>query len=318
MRNSIVLRRAVAERRAVVVPGCHDALSARVIEEAGFEAIQVSGFGLAGSLLAKPDVGLVPLERVLDATWNIVEAVSIPVMADVDTGGGNAINARAVTERLIAMGVAGMNIEDQVFPKRCGHMAGKEVIPADEMAGKVRACAAARDRLDPDFVINARTDAYAVHGLGEAIRRCNLYLEAGADLAFIDGIRTRAEIGRAVRELEGPLSVNQMDAITGVKTELVPVPELARMGVGRVSIPVASVMVTLKALRLFFAALRAARAGNLAGKTGWAASFEEYTDFVGLGEYRKLEDEYLPPARVAAKYAGEGAPAEAGLAGSRS
>ena len=188
-------------------------------------------------------------------------------MADVDTGGGNAVNALSVTERLIAMGVAGMNIEDQVFPKRCGHMAGKEVISADEMAGKVRACAAVRDRLDPDFVINARTDAYAVHGLAEAIRRGNLYLEAGADLAFIDGINTRAEIERAVQELEGPLSVNQMDAITGVKTELIPVPELARLGVGRVSIPVASIMVTLRALRRFFEALKAAPAGNLAGQT---------------------------------------------------
>ena len=310
MRKSIVLRRAIAERRALVVPGCHDALSARVIESAGFEAIQVSGFGLAGSLLGRPDVGLLPMKDVLDATWNIVEAVSVPVMADVDTGGGNAVNALSVTERLIAMGVAGMNIEDQVFPKRCGHMAGKEVISPEEMAGKVRACAAVRDRLDPDFVINARTDAYAVHGIAEAIRRGNLYLEAGADLAFIDGIHTRAEIERAVQELEGPLSVNQMDAITGVKTELIPVPELARLGVGRVSIPVASVMVTLRALRRFFEALKAAPAGNLAGQTQWATSFAEYTDFVGLGEYRKLEDEYLPPARLAAKYAAA-APLEA-------
>ena len=303
-----------------MVPGCHDALSARVIERAGFEAIQVSGFGLAGSLLGRPDVGLVPMKDVLDATWNIVEAVSVPVMADVDTGGGNAVNAMAVTERLIAMGAAGMNIEDQVFPKRCGHMAGKEVISAEEMAGKVRACAAARDRLDPDFVINARTDAYAVHGLGEAIRRSNLYLEAGADIAFIDGIRTRDEIERAVRELGGPLSVNQMDAITGVKTELVPVPELARMGVGRVSIPVASVMVALKALRLFFEALRAATDGNLAGQTEWAASFAEYTEFMGLPEYRELENNYLPPARIAAKYAADVAMQEtaASLAASRS
>jgi methylisocitrate lyase len=318
MRKSIVLRRAIAERRALVVPGCHDALSARIIESAGFEAIQVSGFGLAGSLLGRPDVGLVQLKDVLDATWNIVEAVSIPVMADVDTGGGNAVNAIAVTERLIAMGVAGMNIEDQVIPKRCGHMAGKEVISADEMAGKVRACAAARDRLDPDFVINARTDAYAVHGLSEAIRRGNLYLEAGADLAFIDGIRTRAEIECAVRELWGPLSVNQMDAVTGVKTELVPVPELAKLGVGRVSIPVASIMVAHKALLRFFKALRAAPAGNLAGQTEWASSFAEYTDFVGLGAYRNLENEFLPPVRLAAKYA-ETEPLQvaAGAAGGR-
>jgi 2-methylisocitrate lyase-like PEP mutase family enzyme len=318
MKKSIVLRKAIAERRALVVPGCHDALSARVIEKAGFEAIQVSGFGLAGSLLGRPDVGLLPMKDVLDATWNIVEAVGIPVMADVDTGGGNAVNALAITERLIAMNVAGMNIEDQVFPKRCGHMAGKEVISAEEMAGKVRACAAVRDRLDPDFVINARTDAYSVHGLREAIRRSNLYLEAGADLAFIDGIHTRAEIERAVRELSGPLSVNQMDAITGVKTELVPVPELARMGVGRVSIPVASIMVTLQALRAFFEALKAAPAGNLAGQTEWATSFAEYTDFVGLPEYRGLENEYLPPARIAAKYTEAVVPFEAAsLAGSR-
>jgi methylisocitrate lyase len=305
MRQTTTLRRAIEERRALVVPGCHDALSARVIESCGFEAVQVSGFGLAGSLLGKPDVGLVQMKDVLDATWNIAQAVSIPVMADVDTGGGNAVNALWVTERLIAMGVAGMNIEDQVFPKRCGHMAGKEVISAEEMAGKVRACSAARDRRDPDFVINARTDVYAVSGLAEAIRRCNLYLEAGADLAFIDGIRTRGEIERAVRELGGPLSVNQMDAVTGVKTELVPIPELARMGVGRVSIPVASVMVAQKALLRFFRALKASPTGNLAGETQWTATFQEYTDLVGLPEYRYLEDEYLPASRLAAKYGTE-------------
>ena len=118
----------------------------------------MSGYGVAGSLLGKPDVGLVQMKDVLDVTWNIAQAVDIPVMADVDTGGGNAVNAAWITERLIAMGVAGMNIEDQVFPKRCGHMAGKEVIDAEEMAGKVRACADVRDRLDPDFIINARTD----------------------------------------------------------------------------------------------------------------------------------------------------------------
>src|SRR5512147_212028 len=192
MKKSEILRQAIMERRAVTVPGCHDALSAKVIEKAGFEAIQVSGYGLAGSYLAKPDVGLVRMKDVLDMTWNIAQAVAIPVMADIDTGGGNAVNAAWITERLITMGVAGMNIEDQIFPKRCGHMAGKEVISAEEMAGKVKACAAVRDRLDPDFIVNARTDVFAVAGIDEAIRRCNVYLEAGADLAFIDGIRSRA------------------------------------------------------------------------------------------------------------------------------
>ena len=193
-KRSSILRKAIMERRAVVVPGCHDALSARLIEHAGFEAIQVSGFGLAGCLLSKPDVGLVQMKDVLDFTSNIVHAVKIPVMADMDTGGGNAINAAWTTERVIEMGAAGLNIEDQVFPKRCGHMAGKEVIAAEEMAGKIRACAKVRDALDKDFVINARTDCFAAMGLDEALRRCNMYLRAGADLVFIDAIKTRADI----------------------------------------------------------------------------------------------------------------------------
>jgi 2-methylisocitrate lyase-like PEP mutase family enzyme len=306
MKTTTVLRKAIMERRAVVVPGCHDALSAKVIEACGFEAIQVSGYGLAASLLGKPDVGLVQMKDVLDLTWNIAQAVGIPVMADIDTGGGNAVNAMAITERLILMGVAGMNIEDQVFPKRCGHMAGKEVIAADEMAGKVSACAAIRDQLDRDFVINARTDVFSVMGLDEAIRRCNMYLGAGADLAFIDGIKTRADVERAAREVKGPLSVNLMDGISGMKTELIPVPELAKMGIGRVSIPVASCMVTHKALVNFFRALKASPTGILPGETQWASSFEEFTDFVGLKNYKKLEDAFLPRERLESKYHGAG------------
>ncbi len=204
MKRSTVLRTAITDRRAVVVPGCHDALSARLIEQAGFEAIQVSGFGLAGCLLGKPDVGLVQMKDVLDFTANIVHAVKVPVMADVDTGGGNAVNAAWTTERVIEMGAAGLNIEDQVFPKRCGHMAGKEVIPADEMVGKIRACAKVRDALDKDFIINARTDCFAAMGLDEAVRRCNMYLDAGADLVFIDAIKTRADIEAAVKAIRRP------------------------------------------------------------------------------------------------------------------
>ena len=304
MKKTTVLRKAIMDRRAVVVPGCHDALSAKVIEDCGFEAIQISGYGVAASLLGKPDVGLVQMKDVLDTAWNIAQAVNIPVMADMDTGGGNAINAAYNAERLIAMGIAGLNLEDQVFPKRCGHMSGKEVISAEEMAGKIRAIAAVRDRIDPDFIINARTDAFAVLGLDEAIRRCNLYLEAGADLAFIDGIKSRKDIERAVKEVKGPLSVNQMDAITGMKTELIPIPELAKMGVGRVSIPVASIMVAHKALMAFFKALKAAPAGNLSGQSQWVSTFEEYTDFVGLKDYKAMEDRFLPKERMEDKYKG--------------
>lgn len=301
--KAAVLRSKLAHREALAVPGCHDALSARLIEAAGFEAIQVSGFGLAGSLIGKPDVGLVDMKDVLDHTWHIVRAVDIPVMADIDTGGGNALNAAEITTRLIAMGAAGVNIEDQVFPKRCGHMEGKQVISAEEMAGKVRAMADARNSTGRDLVINARTDSYAVYGLEEAIRRANVYLDAGADLVFIDGIRTRADIERAAGEIRGLLSVNLMDAVTGVKTELIPLPELASMGVARVSIPVASILVAHRALKEFFTALRSSPTGILAGQTQWLSSFREYTDFVGLGAYRRLENEYLPKAVVEEKYA---------------
>jgi methylisocitrate lyase len=304
MKKSTILRNAIMERRAVVVPGCHDAFSAMVIEKSGFEAIQVSGFGLAGSFLGKPDVGLMQMKDIIDITWNINQAVDIPVMADIDTGGGNAVNAAWIAERLISIGLAGMNIEDQVFPKRCGHMAGKEVIPAEEMAGKVYACAEIRNKLDKDFIINARTDAFAVEGLDEAIRRCNLYLEAGADLAFIDGIKSRADIEKAVHAVSGPLSVNLMDGVSGMKTELIPIPELARLGVARVSIPVASIMVTYRALTEFFTALKNSPTGILAGQTQWIPSFEEYTDFVGLKDYKKLEDSYLPKERIETKYKG--------------
>ena len=304
MKKTTILRKAIMDRRAVLVPGCHDALSAKCIEACGFEAIQISGYGVAASLLGKPDVGLVQVKDVLENAWNIVQAVNIPVMADMDTGGGNAINAAYNAERLITMGVAGLNLEDQVFPKRCGHMGGKEVIPAEEMVGKIKAIAEVRDRLDPDFIINARTDVFAVMGLDEAIRRCNLYLKAGADLAFIDGIKTRADIERATREIKGPLSVNQMDAITGMKTELIPQAELAKLGVGRISIPVASIMVAHKALMDFFKALKASPTGNLAGQSKWVSTFEEYTDFVGLKDYKAMEDRFLPKERMESKYKG--------------
>lgn len=292
--RATLLRDMLRERRALVVPGCHDALSARVIEAAGFEAIQVSGFGLAGSLLGKPDVGLVDMKDILDRTAQIVRAVSIPVMADIDTGGGNALNAADILERLVGMGVAGVNIEDQIFPKRCGHMEGKQVIAAEEMEGKVRAMADVRKRMGSTIVINARTDAYAVHGLDEAIRRANLYLRAGADMAFLDGIRTRTEIEAALHGIHGLLSVNLMDAVTGVKTELIPIPDLARMGVARVSIPVASIFVAHKALTDFFVALKHSPTGVLAGETHFVTGFKEYNRFVGLEDYRAKEREYLP------------------------
>ena len=300
--KSKILRSKRNERRALAVPGCHDALSAMIIEEAGFEAVQISGFGLAGSWLGKPDIGIMQMQDIMSATWNIIQAVDIPVMADIDTGGGNATNAIWIVERLIRMGIAGLNIEDQVFPKRCGHMDGKEVISAEEMVGKVKALSELRDRLDPNLVINARTDSYQCAGLDEAISRCNMNLNAGADLVFIDGIHSRKDIEKAVKEITGPLSVNLMDAVTGVKTELIPIPELARMGVARVSIPVASILVAHKACLAFFNALKRSDSGILKGQHEWLTSFDDYTRFIGLPEYKALEKKYLPEKRILEKY----------------
>lgn len=302
MKKSSILRTKIMERRALVVPGCHDTISAMCAASAGFEAVQVSGFGLAGAWLGKPDVGIMQMQDIMAATWNIVQAVNIPVMADIDTGGGNAINAVWIVERLIKMGIGGFNIEDQLFPKRCGHMEGKEVISATEMVGKIKAVAAVRDDLDPDLVINARTDSYQSYGLDEAINRCNRNLDAGADMVFIDGIRSREDIEKAVKEINGPLSVNLMDAVTGVKTELIPIPELAQMGVARVSIPVASILVAHRACLAFFEALKESPTGILAGQTELLTSFEDYTHFVGLQEYQELEKMYLPKTTIQKKY----------------
>jgi len=155
MKKSSVLRKLLMERKALVVPGAHDVVSAKLIEKHGFKALQVSGFGLSATYLGLPDMGFISFSEVLNFTKNIVDAVSIPVMADADTGYGNAINAMRVTEEFIKIGAAGMNIEDQVFPKRCGHLEGKQIIPIEEMVLKIKACAKVRDELDPDFVINA-------------------------------------------------------------------------------------------------------------------------------------------------------------------
>jgi methylisocitrate lyase len=292
--KSVLLRGQIQKRRALIIPGCHDALSAKVIERCGFEGVQISEFGIAGGLLGKPDVGLVNTKDVLDLTWNVVEAVDIPVMANAGTGVANAVNAAWVTERLINMGAGGMNIEDQLFPKRCGHRPEKEVISAEEMIGKVYACADVRNRRDADFVISACTDSHASFGLDEAIRRCNLYLDAGADLVSIDALGSRNDIEQAVNAVDGPLSVNVKDGVTGVNAELVPVAELAAMGIAQVSIPLASIMVAHRALTDFFSALKASPTGVLQGETNWLTDYKEFTDFVRLNEYRERQDKYLP------------------------
>lgn len=292
MKKSTVLRGLLQKRQALPVPGAHDVLSAKLIEKTGFKAIQVSGFGLAATYLGLPDMAFISFTEVLNFTRNIVDAVSIPVMADADTGYGNSINAMRVTEQFIKAGTAGMNLEDQVFPKRCGHIEGKTVVSMEEMVLKIKACAQVRDRLDPDFILNARTDAIAISGVDEAIRRGNAYIEAGADMIFVEAPRTVEEIEKAVKGINGLVSINLFDNIEGGKTPLLTVEELAAMGVARISIPVGS---TFAAARGVLNYLEAIKGGKLAPeRKDLVFSFDEFKDLVGVPAFREQEKQFLP------------------------
>lgn len=292
MKKTTLLKNMISERKALVCPGAHDAISAMLIERAGFKALQVSGFGLSASYLGLPDMAFIGFSDVVHFTKNIIDAVNIPVMADADTGYGNSINAMHVTREFIRAGAAGMNIEDQVFPKRCGHLEGKQIIPMEEMVLKIKACRAAGDELDPDFVINARTDAIAVAGIDEAIRRANAYAEAGADLIFVEAPRSVEQIEQAVREIKAPVSINLMDAVTGGKTPLVPIHRLREIGVGRVSIPVGPLFAAVKGMTAYLEAIKGDQIAE--GRTELVAPFSEFKDLVGFEKFRELEKDYLP------------------------
>lgn len=292
MKKSTQLKRYINERSALVCPGAHDAISAKLAEGFGFKALQVSGFGLSASYLGLPDMAFIGLSDVLHFTKNVADAVSVPVMADADTGYGNAVNAMYVTEQFIGAGLAGMNIEDQVFPKRCGHLEGKQTIPMEEMALKIRACRSAADRLDPDFVINARTDAIATSGIEEAIIRGNAYAEAGADLIFVEAPRTIEQIELAVREISAPVSVNLMDAVAAGKTPLVPIERLREIGVGRVSIPVGLLFAAVRGMTDYLKAISGDRIAE--GRTDLVCDFADFKKLVGFDRFRELEREFLP------------------------
>ncbi|MGI6782778.1 MAG: isocitrate lyase/PEP mutase family protein [Aminivibrio sp.] len=292
MKKTTLLKNMIRERKALVCPGAHDAISAMLIERAGFKALQVSGFGLSASYLGLPDMAFIGFSDVVHFTKNIIDAVNIPVMADADTGYGNSINAMHVTREFIRAGAAGMNIEDQVFPKRCGHLEGKQIIPMEEMVLKIKACRAAGDELDPDFVINARTDAIAVAGIDEAIRRANAYAEAGADLIFVEAPRSVEQIEQAVREIKAPVSINLMDAVTGGKTPLVPIHRLREIGVGRVSIPVGPLFAAVKGMTAYLEAIKGDQIAE--GRTELVEPFSEFKNLVGFEKFRELEKDYLP------------------------
>ncbi|SIN77454.1 methylisocitrate lyase [Acetomicrobium flavidum] len=291
MKKSTLLKNMIAERKALVCPGAHDVISAKLIERAGFKACQVSGFGLSASYLGLPDMAFLSFSEALNFSKNIIDAVEIPVMVDADTGFGNAINAMRVTEEFIKIGAAGMNIEDQVFPKRCGHLEGKQIIPMEEMVLKIKACIEVKKKLDPDFVINARTDAIAVSGVDEAIRRGNAYADAGADLIFIEAPRTKEDIKRLTREIQAPISINLFDAVSGGKTPLISIDELREMGVARISIPVGPLFAAIRGMINY---LDVIKDGIAEGRDDLVVPFAEFKELIGFNKYRDLEKKYLP------------------------
>jgi len=286
----------------LVVPGCYDALSAKVLERAGFPAVYMTGYGTSLALLGLPDAGLATMSEMhLNARY-IANAVAVPVIADADNGYGNAINVMRTVREYIQTGVAGIHIEDQAIPKRCGHVAGRRVIPIEEAVGKYRAAAAVRRDLDPDFVLIARTDARGAHGgsLDEAIRRANAYLEAGADLAFVEGPTSVDEIQRVCREVRGPIFYNQ----TGVSPRLT-LDQMKELGIAVTILPGATLRVALQAIWDFAAALRAE---GPAAEARFAERFKDHPvgdlhTFAGFDQIRAWEAEYLP-AEELEKYQG--------------
>ncbi len=216
----------------VVAPGAYDGFSARLIEAAGFSTVYMTGAGTAASHLGQPDLGLATMTEMAAHARHLAACVSLPLIADADTGYGNVLNVVRTVREYERAGVAGLHLEDQVAPKKCGHIAGKQVIPAREFADKIRA--AVEYRTDPDFVIIARTDARAVTGLDDAIERGNLYAEAGADIIFVEAPQSADEIHRVAQEVKAPLLANM---VQGGKTPAVKVAELERLGFKLVIFP---------------------------------------------------------------------------------
>ena len=297
MRATTRLRELLRGGRTLFVPGCYDALSARILERIGFPAVYMTGYGTSLALLGLPDAGLATMtEMHLNARY-IANAVSVPVIADADNGYGNAVNVMRAVREYIQTGVAAIHLEDQVVPKRCGHVAGREIIPIEEAVGKYRAADRVRRDLDPDFVVIARTDARGAHGgsLDEAIRRANAYLAAGADLAFVEGPTSVEEVRRICREVTGPVFYN----MTGVSPRFT-VAEMQELGIAVAIAPGAVLRVTLQAVYDFALALR--ERGPLA-EAEFAERFKRHPlgdlhTFAGFDRIREWEEAFLPAAAL--------------------
>ncbi|MBM6595313.1 isocitrate lyase/PEP mutase family protein [Microvirga pudoricolor] len=300
MKHTTRLKSLILADQLLVMPGAFDPLSAKIVESTGYDAIQCTGLGISVTTIGLPDYSLIGLGEMVERTGRMVEAVGIPVMADADTGFGNAVNVHYAARAFERCGAAGFNLEDQVAPKRCGHLAGKELVSAEEMSLKIRA---AREALhDPDFVINARTDALAVEGVEGVITRGNQYLAAGATMVYVDAIETMEQI-RAIRgKLNGPLGVSLVEG--GRTSRNVTFDLLQAAGVARVSLSLTALLASVHAMRSILTRVR--QAGSIVGYDDQIADFEEFQKFIGMDDVLTLEQRYLPSGQLERKY-GSGA-----------
>ncbi len=296
------LRELLAGGGIIVAPGCFNAMGARMIERTGFSTVYISGYGVSVSHIGRPDVGLTTLTEVTDVASKVASAVKLPVICDADTGYGNAINVMRTVEEFIKSGVSGIHLEDQVAPKRCGHVAGKQVISIGEAAGKIRAAARVRDEIDPDFVLIARCDARGVAGgsLEDAISRCQAYREAGADVAFPEGLLSAEELQAVCEAVPGGILYNR----TGVSPNL-SAEELQALGVDIVINPGGAMRAAAHAMWDYYSAFAAE--DNALEERLKAANKDhplaDFHGFVGFPEIREMEAEFLPEEE-AAKYDG--------------
>jgi 2,3-dimethylmalate lyase len=284
------LRALLAGPGAVRAPGAYDALSARLIEAAGFPAVYMTGYGSSAALLGRPDVGLLSLAEMAENARRIAAAVDLPVIADADTGYGNPLSVARTVQLYEAAGVAGLHLEDQVAPKKCGHMAGKQVVPAEEMVQKVRAAVDARR--DPDFLVIARTDARAVTGLEDALARGERYRAAGADMLFIEAPESEAEIEAIARRFAGvPLLYNWAES---GRTPPLPLERIEALGYKLVIYPVTALFAAARAMMRTLDSLQ--RVGTSREIAGDLIAFDDFNTLIGLPAVRELERRYAATA----------------------
>ena len=270
----------------LIMPVVHDALCAKIAEQVGFKAIFTAGYSNSASLLGKPDVGLLTMTEMVDAARRIAGSVSIPVIADADTGYGNVTNVARTVREFKRAGVAGILLEDQVSPKRCGHMSGKEVIPLEEMLAKIKA--AVNSRTNPDFVIIARTDSLSVNGIDDAIERANLYRAEGADMTFVEAVENLDQMRQVIAETEGPHMANM---IPGGRTPILSSYELADLGYRVVAYPTVNSFAVARATTDLFQHL--IKKGSFEGIEGRLMDFNEFNSIVGLDQIRDVEKRCL-------------------------